>query len=656
MAISALEITGRQPFADGASFGDIGSYEQLDGVAHFRVDPRSTANSLITDIGLAPRDGQGMASFSADFRILRPADPAKGSRRLLFDVVNRGRPLAPRHFNSAPEVLPDAPMHPGNGFLFQRGYTVAWCGWQHDVPDQPGLLRVHVPSAMTEQGPVSGRIAVTFQPNEHQTTQLLSDRGHLPYSAADPEERYAELVVRDHDFAESRIVPRGEWSFGRLENGWLVPDASYVSLPAGFEPGKVYRCIYTTAEAPVVGLGLLGVRDFNSFLRYGGDANPCAGRLDRAHTFGASQSGRFLRHLLYLGLNQDEQDRPVFDGVIAHIAGARRGEFNQRFAQPSNLGEDSAGSLFPFADSEQTDPETGRTDGLLKRAQTLGSSPKLMLTNTSCEYWAGHAALTHIDAIGSQDIAPSEQVRIYHFAGTQHTAGELPLTDAQPATGARGLHPFNWVDYRPLLRAALVNLDEWASAGTEPPARSHPRLGDGSAATPDTLRETYGTLPGGAFPSVLRRLSRLDFGSDDGIPSRVPPLVGSPYPALVSAIDADGNETAGIRLPDVAVPLATLLGWNLRHPETGGSGQTHKTMGSTIPFPLTRQEREAAADPRASIEERYSSREDYLSQVRSAAQELVAEGYMLEEDLATVIGQAGERYDLLQSRVAALAD
>ncbi len=655
MAVRTLEITSRRSFAEGIGFGEVGRYEQIDGVAHFRVDPKAAGNSLIADIALAPRDSDGMVSFSSDFRILTPAAPARGSRRLLFDVVNRGRPLALRHFNSSPEVLPDAPMPPGNGFLFRRGYTVAWCGWQHDVPSQPGLLRIRVPNAATDKGPVNGRIAVTFQPNEPQSTQLLSDRGHLPYPTADLEDPAAELTVRNHDFAEPHPIPREEWAFGRLEDGRLVPDNSHVSLLSGFEAGKVYRCVYTTNEAPVIGLGMIGVRDFNSFLRNGGVANPCAGQLEWAHAFGASQSGRFLRHLLYLGLNQDEEGRQVFDGVIAHIAGARRGEFNQRFGQPSSLVEDSAGALFPFADTEQTDPETGLTDSLLGRVRALGASPKLLLTNTSCEYWSGHAALIHVDAAGSNDLPPEGDVRIYHFAGTQHTAGELPLTNFQPATGARGLNRFNWVDYRPLLRAALVNLELWASHGIQPPLGKHPRLDDGSATAPGTLRDTYRQLPGGAFPTVLRYLSRLDFGAD-GRPEGVPPQVGTPYPALVSATDPDGNETAGIRLPDVAVPMATLLGWNLRHPETGGEGQTHKTMGSTIPFALTKAEREESGDPRPSIEERYSSREDYLTQVRIAARELIGQGYMLEEDLATVVEQAGERYDLVQLRVAALAD
>ena len=657
MALRSIEIKARKPFAKGASFGQTGAYEQLDGTAHFAVDPGSPGNSLITDIELAPRDDSGQVRFSADFRIVRPVEPQRGRHRLLFDVVNRGRVLSLRHFNSSEEFPPDAPMEPGNGFLMRQGYTLAWCGWQHDVPSQDGALRSYVPDAATGEGPVTGRIAVTFQTNAWATANTLSDRDHQPYPAADLNETGAELTVREHDDGPATLVPRDHWFFGQMDRDQQVPCASHICLPSGFEPGRVYRVIYTTASAPVVGLGLLAVRDFVSYLRHADAAadNPCAGDLEHAYAFGASQSGRFLRHLLYLGLNQDENGRPVFDGIMAHIAGGRRGEFNQRFGQPSNLVEQSTSALFPFADTKQTDPETGLTDGLLSRVAAQGSPPKLFLTNTSSEYWSGHAGLVHSDLTASADIAPTDTVRIYHFSGTHHTPGVLPLTDTQPATGARGIHQVNWVDYRPLLRAALFHMDRWVSQGTAPPPSHHPRIDDGSAVPPENTAPIYNKIPGAGFPKHLRHLSRLNFGREDGITSILPPLVGKPYPVLVSNVDADGNEQAGVRLPDVSVPLATVVGWNLRHSKTGGPGQTHKTMGSTIPFPVNQREREESGDPRPSVEERYGSRQDYLDRVSQAGRELVEAGYLLEEDLTTVTEQAAHRYDLLQSRAGAAA-
>jgi hypothetical protein len=349
-------------------------------------------------------------------------------------------------------------------------------------------------------------------------------------------------------------------------------------------------------------------------------------------------------------MNQDERDRKVFDGMIAHIAGGRRGEFNQRFGQPSNLLECSAASVFPFTDVDQTDPETGQTNGLLSRLAARAKVPKIFLTNTSSEYWGGHAALTHVDSTGTKDIRPSDSVRIYHFSSTQHNAGVLPLEHTQD-TGARGLHPFNWVDWRPLMRAAVDNLDAWVTRGTTPPDSKHARLDDGTAVPSESLKSVFQAFPGSGFPDHLRHVTRFDFGPNEGITENLPPVAGKPYPALVPNVDADGNDLAGIRLPDVAVPLATVTGWNLRHPDTGGPGETHKTMGSTVPFLFTQQERQDTSDPRPSVEERYASKDDYLDRVEGVARDLVSEGYMLDEDVPRVGQMAGERYDLLEPQV-----
>ena len=645
MAVTSIEIKERGPYAEGMTFGDTGAYEQLDGTVYFAVDPADPANSLITDLELAPRNAAGLVEFSADFRMLKPLDAEKGNHKLFFDVVNRGNVLSLRRINSAPN---NDHMDPGNGFLMRRGYTQVWCGWQHDVPlGNTGGLRAYVPEAANTRG----RIAVTFQPNESATTQMLSDRKHLPYPADPLDQPDAQLSVQEYADGPNTVLPRSEWSFGRLEDGNLVPDASHICMAKGFEPGKVYRCIYTTATAPVVGLGIAAVRDLISHLRYSDTAdNPGAGDIQHALAFGSSQSGRFLRHMLYLAMNQDERDRKVFDGMIAHIAGGRRGEFNQRFGQPSNLLESSAGSVFPFTDIDQTDPETGQTDGLLSRLTARAKVPKIFLTNTSSEYWGGHAALTHVDSTGTKDIRPSDSVRIYHFSSTQHNAGVLPLGHTQD-TGARGLRPFNWVDWRPLMRAAVDNLDAWVTKGTMPPASKHARLDDGTAVPSEALKSVFNAFPGFGFPDHLRHVTRLDFGPSEGITEHLPPVTGKPYPALVPNVDADGNDVAGIRLPDVAVPLATATGWNLRHPDTGGPGETHKTMGSTVPFAFTRQERQDASDPRPSVEERYASKDDYLDRVEGVARDLVSEGYLLDEDVPSVGQMAADRYDLIESQV-----
>ena len=666
MPVTRLEITSQKPFADGQSFGEAGSYTQIDGTAHFAVDPLHPANETIADIKLAPRNADGLVEFSADFRILRPDDPGKDNHRLLLDVLNRGKALALRNINSAPDIAPDAPLDPGNGFLMREGYTLIWCGWQHDVPDMPGLLRIHVPEAMENGKPVSGRIVVTFQPNAVVESQYLSDRMHRAYPANKLEDWESVMTVQEHEDAREQVIPRKQWWFARLEDGRLIPDPSYVHLEGGFQPGKVYQVIYTTTGAPVAGLGLAATRDIASHLRFDSPPLPLGeGRgegvhpIKHAYAFGVSQSGRFLRSFLYHGLNYDESGRAVFDGFIPHVAGGKRGEFNQRFAQPSSQATRSVNSLFPFADEDQTDPETGLTDGLLSHLASQGDLPKVMYTYTSSEYWAGHGALVHTDLEGQRDVDPPDAVRVYAFAGTQHALGGLPLTDTDLVDGYRGAHAFNCLDYRALLRAALVNLDRWVSSGEPAPPSQYPRISDGTAVAPVTAAEGLEVTPGVELPKPVRKFTRLDFGPDPLVPTVVPATVGRDYPCFVSQVDADGNEVAGVRLPLVSVPLATHLGWNRRHADIGGEGQTLSTggasggtlRGSSIPFATTRGEREETGDPRLSIEERYSSRESFLHLIEDAARQLVSDGYLLEEDVEPLVAQAGEHYEVMAGRV-----
>ncbi|MBI3326997.1 MAG: hypothetical protein HYZ81_09890 [Nitrospinae bacterium] len=660
MAVTKLLITSRQPFAQEKAFGGVGPYEQLGGTVYFAVAPNHPANRVITDLKLAPRDTSGLVHCSADWSLLRPVEPRRGNRRLLFDILNRGRGPVLRNLNSAVDVAPNEPLDPGNGFLMRHGYTVAWCGWQHDVPDAPGLMRLRAPAAVTPEGPVSGKLVVIFQPIAPTPVQYLADRIHRAYPTHDLDDPDALLTEQDHEDAPERIIPREQWSFARLEKGRVVPDASHVYMASGFVPGKVYQVIYFTTGAPVNGLGLAATRDMASFLKYGTarEGNPCGGDIEYAYGFGVSQSGRFLRHFLYLGQNQDEQDRMVFDGLIPHVAGGKHGEFNHRFAQPSSQASRSPNNLFPFSDVAQTDPETGRTDGLLSRLMARGKLPKVMHTYTSSEYWGGHGALVHIDVTGTCDLDVPASVRIYHLGGCQHPVGTFPPQDKDPRQGYRGQQPFNWTDYRPLLRAALVNLDRWVTSAEPAPPSRHPRLDDSTAVPPERLADTFRAIPGVQFPEPLRRFSRLDFGPEEGVASKVPPVVGAPYPCLVPAVDQDGNEVCGIRLPYQTVPLATHTGWNLRHPDIGGAGQILSTggasggtlVGSTIPFPATREAREAAGDPRRSIAERYPSREDYLERIRQATLALIQERYLLPEDMEEILSQAAQHYDLLCGR------
>lgn len=203
----------------------------------------------------------------------------------------------------------------------------------------------------------------------------------------------------------------------------------------------------------------------------------------------------------------------------------------------------------------------------------------------------------------------------------------------------------NTVDHRPLLRAVLANLVAWVEDGVEPPPSRHGRLDDGTLVERESLRPFFERIPGSGLPRHLACLGELDYGPEPFIASQLPPGMGPPYTLFAAAIDADGNELRGIRHPDVAVPLATHTGWNVRAPETGGAGQYLSLTGSTIPFARTAAEREANGDPRPSIAERYASRDDYLARVRAAAEQLVRDRDMLAGDVDSVVEAAGQRSD-----------
>jgi hypothetical protein len=324
---------------------------------------------------------------------------------------------------------------------------------------------------------------------------------------------------------------------------------------------------------------------------------------------------------------------------MPHVGGARRGEFNLRFGQPSLNVHASAGSVPPFND-----------EGEFEKLRKRGHVPRIIATNSTPEYWRGDASLIHTDIEGTRDVEPAEFARTYLFAGTQHTPGALPPPAANSSTGDRGYHVFNVVDYAPLLRSALVNLDRWVSEGVEPPASRFPRLADGTAVEAESLAAFYATLPGARFPERIARPPRLDFGPDYARGIAVyPPKTGAAYKTYVSSVDRDGNEAGGIRPPELQTPLATFTGWNTRHPETGGAGDLMSMNGSTLPFPLTRAERERSGDPRPSIAERYASKAAYLERVREATRKLIAERYVLAEDLEAVLDRADRLWNWIHS-------
>lgn len=652
MPLIRFDIKSRVPYAGGRRFGRVGLFEQVDGTAHFAVDPLHGANALICDLGLAPRTAGchgGRVEFTADFSIVRPVDVAAANGTTIVELPNRGRRRVVAMMNCSPHDAPVGPQaHPGDGFLFERGFTVASIGWQWDVYPSPELMGLQAPSAMEDGKPVSGETMVEIRPNDRSATRLLADRTHRPLPAAPGAQTEARLLVRDWEDGEDTLIPRSRWRFAKeTKSGEVEPSADHVWLEGGFEPGRIYQLVYQTDRAPIAGLGLIAARDVAAFLRKPPSAAELGGGARKLILYGISQTGRMQRHMLSLALNRCEDGTRAYDGYHIHIAGARRGAFNHRFAQPSNQTTPLWGHVFPFADSATADPLTGVTAGLLDRLASVGDLPKIVSTDSAAEYWRGDAALSHIDTTGARDLPEHASTRRYLFAGSQHTPGAVGQSRTNAGTGTIARYPVNVVDYRPLHRAALVNLDRWITEGIQPPPSRHPRVSDGSAVTRDRVLAIFGRLPGVTPPNPQRLpfVRTVDLGCDEatGI-ARYPAKEGAFYPALVSAVDSDGNETAGIRLPDLSVPVGTHAGWNPRDPVTGAPDQIVPMNGMTLWFARDERARTANGDPRPSLSERYRDEADYVTRVRAEARNLVAERYLLQDDVEFVVAAAVTRY------------
>ena len=639
MPVTRIEIEDRAPLAAGRSFGASGPYEYLTGVLHFACRPRHPGNQAICDLNLAPTNREGLVEHRAQFHILKPIDP-RPRGRVLVDSINRGNMTAVAQFNSVArrtDANPD--VDPGNGFLFREGYSVLSIGVQWDPPESPERMRAWYPEALENGQRVRGQNFVQWWPNKRTQHQLLSDAGHKPYPTADIGDLSAVLTVRDHQDGEPTVIARKRWRFAKRGGEGIEPSADYIWLEGGFEAGKVYELTYSALGAPIVGLAFLAYRDAASFLKHGSAAegNPLAGAIDYAYGYGQSMNGRWLREYLYWGLNRDESGRIAYDGMLANTGSSRRGEFNIRFGQPSTNILRAPGNTPPFA-----------WEDLLERSRADGSMPKVIATNSGMEYWWSGASLGHTTVDGTRDLEPPPDVHTYYLSGAQHGSGALPLSNRNP-DGFLAKQPLNTLDYRPAMRALLTALDKWVREDVEPPASRVPKVDEATAVTRESLEAQYTRIPGSAWLSHLPQRLRMDFGPDAsaGVVS-YPPVESGSYPILVSAMDEDCNEVAGIRLPDIAVPLATYTGWNVRHEEMGQGGLMTSgapLFGTTLVFPRTRAERETSGDPRKAIDERYSSKEDYLARVRAAAQTLVRERYLLAEDIEAVVAVAARKWD-----------
>jgi hypothetical protein len=641
-ALLRIELSERSDVLAGKSFGSAGPYERLIGKAYFALDPKNAANRIISDIDKAPRDEHGLVEFSADLYVLKPRDLSRGNRAVLFEVSNRGgKGMVSFYDRASGSSDPRAPEQFGDNFLLDRGFTLVWLGWQFDVAQREGLMRLYAPVARDGDKPITGLVRSELVLDRRQTSYSLADRDHIPYPALNPDDPKLTLTVRDWREGPRRTVPRSDW---RIE------DRTRIVMPAGFEPGKIYEVVYTAQDPVLVGLGPTAVRDLISFLKYG-DAETVLGdskdHIQRAYGFGISQSGRFLRTFLHDGFNRDEHDRRVFDGVLCHVSGAALGSFNFRFAQPSRDAHPFYNTfyptdIFPFTDVDQTDPETGLTDGILDHAVKDHVVPKIFYTDTSYEYWGRSASLIHTSIDGQKDAPLPDTTRMYFLTGGQHGPAPFP----PPQNHAQNLTNPN--DFRWAMRALLVAMDRWVRDGAEPPPSLYPRIAQDTLVPLGAVQ--FPKIPGVSLPVHIQKAYRVDYGPEfrtARIVTVEPPKVGSAFPILLPQVDRDGNETSGLRMPEVEVPLATYAGWNLRSPQIGAPGEMLSMQGSFIPFFRTKAERELRHDSRPSLEERYSGRAQYLEKVEAAARGLASHGYLLEADVPDVVEHSATEWDYL---------
>lgn len=631
-----LEVTRREPYAEGRSFAEIGPYERWRGRVWFAVDPQAAANRQIVDLELAPRNADGRVEFSADLELLVPSQLERANGTLLYEFNNRGNRTCLNMFNGGADE-----------FLCRWGYIVVWSGWIAEVLPGGERLRLEAPLAYENGKPLRGLVRAEMAPDAPAERLSIA---HWPHQGSYPPVQdalhKAVLTWRLREADPRVLIPRAQW---RLEQQYIEADGQRGQLPlielvlaGGFQPGCLYELIYEAEGSLVQGTGFAGVRDLVSCLKYAHDErNPLRlpdGRtvVQRAIGFGTSQSGRALRMFLYDGFNADEQGRQVFDGAMPHVAGGGLGFFNHRFASPTrhNAQHDNhlyPADVFPFAYGEQEDPFTGRREGILSRARASHTVPKVMHTQSSSEYWHRAGSLVHTDPRGEADAELPPEVRIYTFGGTQHGPGS-----GVPGERAAGQLPPNPADYRPLLRALLVALDQWIRGGTPPPPSRYPRFSEGTLVGWREAESSWQPLPGVRYPGVIHQPAFQDRGPEFLTRRRTtiePPVQQGTYIVRVPALGPDNNELGCLLVPAVAVPLGTYTSWNLRHRSIGAEQELLSLAGGYIPLPRTAAQREATGDPRLSLEERYGSFDAYRRQFLEVAARMVEERYLLKEDL-----------------------
>ena len=685
--ITKLQINSRAVAYGGASFGSVGQYETLRGVAFGEVDPHDPLNEVITDIKLAPRNARGMVEYNMDFWISKPVDMARANGTLLHDVPNRGnvRSLELNVGGSGDSVA-------GDGFLQRQGFTLSDNGWEGDLSTG---LQIRLPVARNKDGSeITNGIRTEYILNGAPTsTQDLSTPP--AYESISTSNARATLTRRVHQDDARELIPNSDWAFADCSAVPFpgVPSTKKVCLKGNFDTNHIYELLYTAKNPMVLGLGFAATRDFISFLRNSNGAstgkcsrkhhgdedrgrgrdddeddehgrrhapcpaagpmpeNPLGESIQNAIIYGSSQSGRYIRTFIQLGFNQDENRNLTLEGAIPHKA-SNRGAFNVRFGQPDRLsGTQHTERQFPGAESPQTwgvsdDKISGVKAGQLDRCRKSDSCPKIFHTNTDTEYWQALMALNTTDSDSKHDLKIPRNVRIFLYSGTRHGGGDvtMQLPTVVPAPPANCQLRTNNNPFIHGQRALLVALRDWVVHGTHPPSSLYPTLDSGTLVRLSDIHYPYIPAVNFTVAGIATQKFYLDRGplfnvEDISGVMREPPIKRGAYSVRMPQVDADGNTIAGLPNTNMLVPLATYLGWNVR--KAGFSeGDSCDLTGAIVPFFRTLAERLAANDPRPSLQERYPTHADYVAKVTAAANSLVSRRLLLPEDAAFLINQA----------------
>ena len=662
-------VRSQSPTFGGFSWPNVGQYEKVVGKAYGEVNPHDRQNRVIVDIEFAPKNARGNVEYAFNFYILKPIDLSKGADKMMYEPPNRGgktwaalgRVTVPAGANGDdPGSAITDPTVLANSFLMPRGYTIAWSGWEDlDSLDNPSFNSTasfpiaRNPDGSSITGPSYEYIVVAAA-----TPPVASFT--LSYPAATLDKTKATLTHRVHLNDVPEVIPATGWNYNAA--------GTAISLVGGnFVPNDIYEFAYTAKDPKVNGLGFAAVRDWMEFLRYErrddhGNPNPLARHVKRVYTEISSQPGRLLNDFRHLGFNETESGKKAFDGHMQWIAAGNGINMNYRFSQSGRTERNRQNHLFiegrfPFANVMTHDPITHETDSRYKSCERTDTCPLGMEIYSGNEYWVKAASLLHTTPDGTKDLPDSPYTRNYFMSSMRHGTAATPAGTPPGTPPSRGLcqQSDNPLNSAPVQRALFIALDEWATEGRKPPRSRVPKLHDGTLVPPlpqsgmgfPNIPSPFADTPGPFVTYTGLKTTRyhFDYGRhfyETGIATINPPVFpfttpsyqddprnGPIYPSFIPKTDSDGNDIAGVRLPDVTVPLATYTGWALRRGVHANDGC--EAAGQFIPFAKTAADR--GVDPRPAVAERYPTFERYYSKVVEAINGMVKDRLMLCEDV-----------------------